>query len=507
MQSLPASSGLKGHGGSAVGEAQLTVRNAGQLLVQRAIYVAAGLLFAALVPRLMGPELYGRYALATSLSMWFVLFSGLGFTQVITRFVPQFTGLGDTESVKGFLRDLLTVRLTSGSLSAGMYLLLTALWLRDIDLLMLALLAAAVLARSVGNLFYALFLGMNRAARWGVGDTIRGWVLLGLLVPGFLMWGLLGAFLAVLLTELVVLLVSVGWSRPFLSGPSLRLDVDRLLPYLRFGLIFFASDLLFAAFNHSGEALVRAISGDYAQVSYFALAYSLYFAVALTIPQFTLSFAPLLTSLLARGETEAVRQWTERLIKWTAVGGVLAISGAFLLGEYLVPLVLGAAYRPVATNLLPLTLALAVQSLSSVANLLALTCDRPRVTLVAAGLRLAAYWGFGFPLILWQGSLGGCLSVLAASTLATAYSTWRMRQIVRYSLRSWGLVVGLGGLMLPLAWMQSSWMVNVALYAAFVAAYGSLLFLLRVITPDEIATAWRAIGPRGWALRPTASRR
>ena len=56
-----------------ISEAQTTVRNAGGILVQRGLHAASGFAFALVVPRLMGPDIYGRYSLLASLSIWFLL--------------------------------------------------------------------------------------------------------------------------------------------------------------------------------------------------------------------------------------------------------------------------------------------------------------------------------------------------------------------------------------------------------------------------------------------------
>ena len=65
--------------------------------------------------------------------------------------------------------------------------------------------------------------------------------------------------------------------------------------------------------NFSGESLVRAVTGDYAQVSCYGAAFNAYFTMALLISQVGLAFAPLLIYLLSRGETAGVRGWIERL--------------------------------------------------------------------------------------------------------------------------------------------------------------------------------------------------
>jgi O-antigen/teichoic acid export membrane protein len=434
--------------------------------------------------------------------MGFMLLSALGFTQIMGRFVPQFTLQEDRAGLRAFLGTLLAARLASGALAGGLYLSVTVLWLRELDRWMLVFVAGSVFVRAVNQLVFALFLGLNEAGRWGMAEVVRRWTLLVFLLLGFYLGGLRGACLGLLLTELIVLSLGGWWARSYLTWSDLRLDARHLMPYLRFGLIFFASDLLMIAFQRSGEALVRAASGDYVQVGYFGVACGAYFTAALIIPQVTLAFAPLLITLRAQNQTEAFSEWVERLIKWLTIGGVLAVLGALLLGWDLVPLVLGTAYMPVAASLVPMALTLLAAAPSGVAALLALTCDRPEVALATAGVRLAAFWCFGPPLIAWLGSLGGCLAVLLASSLDAAYFTWRMRKVVRYSLRRWALIIGLGGAFLPLIWLRSTWPVNLALYVVFVAGYGGILFLLRVMEPAEIVAAWRAIAMRGQPLKP-----
>lgn len=178
------------------------------------------------------------------------------------------------------------------------------------------------------------------------------------------------------------------------------------------------------------------------------------------------------------------------------MNGMQVVFGVLLLGDNLVPLVFGTDYRPVTANLVPLTVALVIAALSSTASLLALVYERPAVALAASGVRLAAFWALGLPLILLQGSRGGCLTVLAASAVYSGYYTWRMRDVMCHMLRSWAVVVGLGMPFLMLVWLRSSWLVNLALYGAFIAGYGGLLFLLRVVTPGEIVRLWQALASR-----------
>jgi O-antigen/teichoic acid export membrane protein len=329
---------------------------------------------------------------------------------------------------------------------------------------------------------------------------VTRWVSLLLLIPGAYFGGLRGACAALLVTESTVLLLGVAWAWPYLSWSELRLDRRYLAPYLRFGLAFFGSNVLLSVAQQSGETLVRLTTGDYTQVGYFGLAFRIYLTAAVAIWQFTISFGPLLMAWFTQGKTDKLIGWVERLLKWLAVSGVFAVFSVIFLGDDLVPVALGSAYRPVAANLLPLMLALLTFGMGCVARLLALIYNRPGVALQAATLHMVSFVALGVPLVSWRGSLAGCAAVLAASALYAGYFTWRMRGVVAYSLWSWALPILLGGVFLPLAWLRSVWPVNLALFTAFIAGYIGLLLLLRIVRPDELADFRRA-------LRPNASGR
>jgi O-antigen/teichoic acid export membrane protein len=268
--------------------------------------------------------------------------------------------------------------------------------------------------------------------------------------------------------------------------------VRYLAPYLRFGLIFLIFNLLSAAFQSSGEVLVRLFYPDYVQVAYFGLTNNVYLTIGLAIPQFTIAFAPLMITLQAQGKTENVRQWIERLINGLTVGGMFVVFGVLFLGNNLVPLILGAAYLPVAANLLPLSLTLWAQVLSSVAILLTLVYNTPKTAVMSAFIRLAALWIFGPFLIAKWGSLGGCFAVLLASAIYAGYLTWRMKGMITYSLRKWTSIIALGFIFLPLLWLRSSWSINVLLYAVFIIGYCIILIVLRIITLSEVLAIGRA---------------
>lgn len=59
-------------------ESRQTVRHVAVLAVQRVVLTVAGFLFAAVVPRAMGPEVFGQFSTLLASSLWFSLMSGFG---------------------------------------------------------------------------------------------------------------------------------------------------------------------------------------------------------------------------------------------------------------------------------------------------------------------------------------------------------------------------------------------------------------------------------------------
>jgi O-antigen/teichoic acid export membrane protein len=478
---------------------QSAVRNVGVLLALRGFQVAGGLVFAAVVPRLMGPKGYGQVSLLVALSMWFTMVAGLGFTEVMGREVPRHTEMGSLDGLRNFIGRLLAIRCLIGLLCAGAYLVVIATWLRDLDTMAIGLLSLAVCLRAPAGLFFSLHLGLNRADRWGLAEIVRQWGYMAFMLPGYLLGGLRGAACGVLVMELVVFAVGFFGIRSYLSWFAFRLNFGGMATSLRFGLVFYASDLLLAAFERSGDILLRAVGGGYAEIGFFRVAYSAYATIAISVRHIVLAFMPLLTMLYLEGDRPAMREWIERLLKWLAVGSMLVLLAATLVGNDLVPLILGRDYRPVGPNLVALAVALLGLSLTSVANLAALTFNRPTKALTSAIVQLAVFWLLGAFLVGRFGSFGACLSVLGALLAQAGFFTVSMRRVAGYSLRQWSSVVGLGALFLPLRLLRSSAHLDAALLCAAVLGYLGLLFLFRLVTIEELQAMKRALGRRASA--------
>jgi O-antigen/teichoic acid export membrane protein len=318
-----------------VSDAQRTARNAGWLVLQRGVHVVTAMLFGLLVPRLMGPEGFGRFALLTSVAMWFAMLSGLGAVSLMTRVVPQLTAGGDTAG-----------RGSTGILAGLSYVAIITVLAGEIDRVAVTLIAAAVFCRTIGNICFSLFLGLNRAARWGLGDLARHVLTLAGVLVGFRVAGLRGGCAGVLAANLIVLVAGIIGARPYLRWSALDLRRAYLAPYLKVGTSFAAANLPLALAQRSGETIVRMASNDYTQIGFFGAAYSAYLNGAYVLWQSAIVFAPLLVALQHRDDTASVSEWLGRLLKWMTVAAALVALATVLVAGDVVPRVLGRAYAP-----------------------------------------------------------------------------------------------------------------------------------------------------------------
>ena len=472
------------------GQSQHAVRQAGLLALQRAAQIGAGLLYVALVPRAMGPEVFGQLITLQAISMWFTRLSGLGAVALMTRYVPEFVRRGDHDGLRKLTGSLLALRLTTGLIGAVVYFGIVQWWLHDLDRTVVALVALTITLRSAANLSFTVLLGLNQGSRWGAAELVRRLLAIPLIYAGVRSSGLAGACVALGLVEGSVLCLGLWWSRGYLGSP-LRLDRPFLEPFLRFSAMFFASNLLFMFFEQGGTPLVRLIAGDYAEAGYYAIAFGAYLAGAEALWKLLSGFGPLFSSLRIRGDIRELQAWIRRLLQALAVCGVVVAGFLYGCADWLVALVLGPEYRPVATLLPWLAIAGLAAGPGSIARVLSVNFDQGRISLVAAAAQLACFAIVGWILIPRIGSVGGCVAVVAAASVFSLYSTWRIRSSISYSMRPWAEMVILGAACSPVFLVSNDF--GPLRFALFLAVFIGAAAAMGFVRASDGRMLWRAV--------------
>lgn len=479
-------------------ETRTSVRNAGWLFLQHGGQIVSGVLFALLVPRAMGAQGWGQYALLSSLSLWFIAGSRLGISQVLGRYVPE---VGRGEPLVALMGRLLTTQLLVSAMAAAAFLLITRLWLTDIDAWALALVAVTVLARGPSGLLASLQHGLNHSARWGLSQTLRGWLSLGGLLVGYHAAGLRGAAAGLLASELLVLALNVRWALPYVGWLRPRADVKALRPYVSLALVFAAAELVATSARNSGESIMRLLHLPYESIGQFGLAYNIAGMGTAALSQVVFSFLPLAVCSSRASDLDGLQALLQGVLKTLTALGMLVLYAALLLGPVLIPAAVGAGFGPVAVLLVPMSLLLLATPLGSVGRLGSILSDRPRIALVADVVQLACYWGLGVPLALCRQALGLSVAAPIAALIAVGYIYLALGALRRgsewgWALRSWASVVALGLCALPLCLLPTDGAGRWLLWGFISATYAGALFATRLFTLQQVRVLLALLRPR-----------
>jgi O-antigen/teichoic acid export membrane protein len=415
---------------------------------------------------------------------------------MMTRSVPDFVLRGDTAGLEKLVSSLLTLRIGTGLISGVLYLALTMIWLREIDFVALAFMAGAVALRTAANVCFALFLGLNQAARWALGEALRRTLTLIFVLLGFTVAGLRGACAAWFAANVIVLVVGLWMGRAHLRWSVMWPDRKFLTPFLRTGAYFAGGNMLLSISQRTGESLVHVTTQSFAEVGYYGVAYGMYSAAALAIWHTATAFAPMLILWNGRGEAGASREWLERLLAWLSVSAVAGVILVLLAGDLAVAWLLGAEYLPGARNLAPLALAFLAVAFSSVGRLQALVVDLPGVSARAAAIELVTFWATGLVLSTVLGSFGACVAVLAGAVANAAYLMAKLRGEHAYSKRTAIKATLLALPVLPLALFHASWQIELLFAVGALAGYAALVLGTRVVTVRELSELWRSLRSR-----------
>ena len=470
-----------------------TIKNTSWLLIQHFFLLIGNAVFVIFVPRILGLTDYGRYTLITSIWSWFVIFGSLGFKPVITRFIPEWVYRKDTDSLSRFSDNAFSLFVFVGVVSCFGYLLITAVWLKDLSSLLFILLALAVMIRSISNFLFMMFLGLNRASRYGAGTLMRRWFSLFFIIMGFLIAGLKGVCAGILLSEAVLLVISLVWFSKSIRIPRLRFNLSWMKPYIRFGLIFYGGTLLIAAFWYSGESILKMMTDDYSQIAYFGLSRNIYLTFALTVSQVVIAFMPAMIHLRMEQKKGEMEKGLDLLMRSLMCIGFLITYGVLYLGNHLFGIILGNEYRILTVYYLPFTLTLLFFIPGHLGMLTAISHDRPDAHLKSGLIQLISFWMISPFLISRLGALGGSVGYLCAALCYTATMLALSSRFLRFPYRKWMILMFTGGILLIPALLKSGVLQDVLLFCISAAVFLLLMLVLRIIKISEIKKLYRIL--------------
>lgn len=392
----------------------------------KAVEMVTLVLLATVVPRVLGPVAYGRFAVPLTVVTLCSLAMTLGGPTLMARFVPAAPvderlalaralgwrlALGRAAQMAAVVLGAVVLGLVSDRWPAG-----------DVALVVIALglNVATTLVLQVG-------LGLGRTGPWSARYPLQNAVLIAAVLLLHDTGGGALAALVVAGAAGLVFAVAATWEQLTTRTPTVALPVGAL----RFGTLQAGAAALVQLSQRGGVLAVALLAGSDAETGYAALAVGIALGATYAVLQtFTVSLPH-----LAAGDDDAS---AEDVLRRLALGLlVVSTAGLVLVAatlDELVPLVFGDEFAGAVAAFGPALAVVALAPLHSLTVQSAALRYRPEAALaagVAAAVTFVVVAVLAVPA--WQAA-GGTAATLAATVAGTATAVWRLPRAARTGL-------------------------------------------------------------------------
>lgn len=449
-----------------------------------------------LIPRLMGPVVYGEYALLISLiTMIASLIDFGGGTDIFGRFVPEFEVRGDSVNIRKLTANVLTLK--GGIDLITLVVLFPVLYFLYSDRFPHAyffLVAGIVLVRDIQTLPYALLFGSNRLVKFSSAEPMRRVMSLFFILILFHYFGLLGAVLSTLVVECVLGSCAFFWAREYFSFDNLGIDLNFLKPYLRFHFIFYVSSFTLNMWQRLGNPIIEYLTEDPKQVALFDIPNQIFLITGTFALVIIASLIPIFSKFVVVGKEDKIVAWARLVMKYIGILCTMTFGGFLLVGPDLIPVIIGAAYRDIFPNGVVLLLGLYPMSVVHLGQVFSVVYKKPGKYFQALCLGIVTFSVISILLVPKYSSMGcaiGSVSSCVAVTIFMAISFgWKLVSCLTDGLKT----IGLSLVFSPLLLFRGSFLAtNFFLLVGFSLGYLLLLFATRILTWHEITEVLTAI--------------
>lgn len=410
----------------------------------KAVELATLVLLATLVPRVLGPADYGRFAVPLTIVTIGSLAMTLGGPTLMARFVPA---ASPEERVA--LARAIGARLAKGrgAQLAAIAVGATVLAVADpttFPPVEVALVVVALALNVATTLALQMTLGLGRAGPWSLRYPLQNAVLIVAVLVLYPAAGVTGSIVAILVAAVASTAFAAVVAAPIVRAAGPRATVPE--GAIRFGVLQAGGAALVQLTQRGGVLAVALLAGSSVQTGYTALAVGIALGATYAILQaFTVSLPHLAGDDTARSEARLRRLAGGLLLVLVPGGMVLA-----LLLEPLVPVVFGEQYRDAAPAFGPALAAVVLAPLAALAVQASALRLRPQAALASGAAGAVAFLVASVALVPRWEAIGGTAATLAGVATGAVASVVLLRGAAgpRVAAASFAGAASVGGLAL-----------------------------------------------------------
>lgn len=475
-------------------EAAVTLKNLSAVILLKAAQYPFLMLAMVLIPRMMGPETYGKYALLISVITIADSLNYLGVGEIFGRFVPEFQVYKDSEGIVRLSSSFLAFKtVTSLILSVFLFAILYAVYGSRFPIHHLLLTTAIVLVREAQSVPYALLFGLNELTKYTLPDPIRRIISLAFITVLFHFWGLVGAIVSALLVESTLTIILISWTRRYFYLKYSKINISYLWPYLKFGLMFYISWALLNIWQRLSNSLIEYITKNSVNVAIFDISNQIFLILTAFTLAITSAMIPVFTTLLLTNREDKLIQWSTMVMKYIAITWSMILLVYGLIGHDLIILLIGQSYHGVFANGILLILAAFPMAIAQLGATLAVVYQKPQRYIASLMMAIGSFTTSSLALVPKYASMGSSAAILISCIVIAVLIGIFFRDQLSRSLVDGFKAIALGAIFVPILWLRGEASVNSLLAILSWSLYVVLLFVTRILNPHEIQEIFQTI--------------
>jgi len=478
-------------------EASVTTKNISTVVLLKIAQYPFLALAAMLIPRIMGPEVYGEYALLLSIIAITASLVSLGLTEIFGRFIPEFENRGESANIKRLSSNFLTLKGAIDIISCIiLFLVLHFVFGDRFSDTYFLLIIAILLANDWGYVPYSLLFGLNKLGKFASRDLIRRAMSLILILILFHYYGLLGAIMSTLLVEVFFTALTFFWTREYFRIEDFRVDWSFLKPYLSFGFIFYISWALLNLWQRLGNPMIEYMTNDATEVALFDIPNQIFLLTATFTLVVICSFVPIFTKLLLAQKEAKLINWSSLIMKYTGILCTMIFWAYVLAGADLIPIIIGSEYKDIFPNGIVLLLGIFPMIFAQLGILFSIVYKEPRRYFLALCFAFSAFLLGSILLIPRYASMGCSIATFISCVVLALVIYIYFRDKFHLCLMDGLKTIALGLIFVPFLFIRGNLFTNLLLVVCSVLGYIVLLFVSRVLNLIEVREIFQAIRHR-----------
>jgi O-antigen/teichoic acid export membrane protein len=419
-------------------------------------------------------------------------------TELFGRFIPEISSTGELQHIQRFSSRLLALKIAAVVITSLVLIpTLYFVYRHRFPISYFVLIIAILFITSVGNVCYALLFGLNKMGKYSFRDPLRRVLSLSFILPLFYYYGIFGALLSFFLVETFLTILNFHWTKQYFRLRYFDINLPYLIPYLKFGLIFYVSTGLCIIWMRLGNILVEYITHSLKEVTLFDMPNQIFLIVFVFSYSIVTSITPIFIEFHLNGRHDKLTNWSILLTKYNGILCIVGVGIFYLLGRDITTVVIGSKYKDIFTNSIIQLLGVFPMIIVQLGYVFSIVHKTPYKYLKSMICALVSFIFFSILLIPKYASLGCSVSMFISCIVMAAFLCLYFKNEMNPCLVALFKIAIPSFVLIPFVVIYSSSSMNIFLAVCFVAVYCLLLLATGTVKVREInELIYAVVAPR-----------